>query len=246
VYSNGVLATLKDQKGNPLSDKDVSIVISGTTYNVKTNSLGQITVPTLSRGSYSVSVSFSGDEEYYSSKNTAKVTVKPAIIGNKDYSVFYGSTVKYTVRIMGSDGKFVGAGKVVTIKVNGQTYKVSTDANGYATKSLKFKSGSYTITSEYNGDKISNKITFKPTLTAKNIVKKKSKKIKFSAKLVDKNGKVLKKKKVTFKIKGKKYTAKTNKKGVATVTIQNLKVGKFKITSSYGGCSITNKITIKK
>jgi hypothetical protein len=147
---------------------------------------------------------------------------------------------------MGSDGKFVGAGKVVTIKVNGQTYKVSTDANGYATKSLKFKSGSYTITSEYNGDKISNKITFKPTLTAKNIVKKKSKKIKFSAKLVDKNGKVLKKKKVTFKIKGKKYTAKTNKKGVATVTIQNLKVGKFKITSSYGGCSITNKITIKK
>ena len=245
VYSNGVLATLKDQKGNLLSNKDVTIVIGGTTYNVKTNADGQITIPSLARGLYSVSVSFNGDDEYYSSKNTAKVTVKPAIIGNKNYSVFYGNTVKYTVRVMGPDGKYVDAGKVVTIKVNGQTYKVSTDVNGYATKSLKLKSGSYTITSEFNGDKVSNQITIKPTLTAKNIVKKKSKKIKFSAKLVNKNGKVLKNKKVTFKIKGKKYTAKTNKKGVATVTIKNLKVGKFKITSSYGGCSITNKITIK-
>ena len=95
---------------------------------------------------------------------------------------------------------------------------------------------------------MSNKITFKPTLTAKNVVaKKKAKKVKFSVKLVDKKGKALKKKKVTFKVKGKKYTAKTNKKGIATVTIKNLKkVGKYKITSSYGGCSISNKITIKK
>ena len=50
----------------------------------------------------------------------------------------------------------------------------------------------------------------------------------------------------TFKIKGKKYTAKTNKKGVATVTIKNLKVGKYRIASSYGGCTIKNIIKIKK
>ena len=92
----------------------------------------------------------------------------------------------------------------------------------------------------------SNKITFKPTLSAKNIVKKKSKKIKFSAKLVDKNGKALKNKKITFKIKGKKYKVKTNKKGVATLTLKKLKVGNYKITSSYGGCTIKNTIKIKK
>ena len=83
-------------------------------------------------------------------------------------------------------------------------------------------------------------------MTAKNIVKKKAKKIKFSAKLVDKNGKILKNKKVTFKIKNKKYTSKTNKKGIATVVLKNLKVGKYTITSSYGGCSIKNTIKIKK
>ena len=76
-------------------------------------------------------------------------------------------------------------------------------------------------------------------MTAKNVVAKKGKTVKFTAKLVDKKGKILKNKKVTFKVKGKKYTAKTNKKGKATVTIKNLKkVGKFTITSSYGGCTI--------
>lgn len=247
VYPTGTLAILKDKKGNLLSNKEVSVVINGKTYNLKSDSSGSIKMPELARGTYSISVSFAGDNEYYDSKSTVKVTVMPSITGNKNYVTYYGNTVKYSVRIVGSDGKIVGAGKVVTVKVNGQTYKVSTDKNGYATKGLKLKSGTYTITSEYNGDKVSNKITFKPTLTAKNTVVKKGKKVKFTAKLVNKKGKALKNKKVTFKVKGKKYTAKTNKKGVATVTIKNLKkVGKFTITSSYGGCTIKNTIKIKK
>ena len=106
--------------------------------------------------------------------------------------------------------------------------------------------GKYTITANYGSFSVSNKITIKPTLSAKNIVKKKAKKIKFSAKLVNKNGKALKNKKITFKIKGKKYKAKTNKKGVATVSIKNLKAGKYQITSSYGGCTIKNTIKIKR
>lgn len=246
VYPDAVLATLKDEKGNLISGKDVSLAINGKTYSLRTDSNGNILMPGVSRGNYVASLSFAGDDEYYASKNSAKITVMPSIVGNKNYAVYYGNTVKYSVRIMDSNGKYVGAGKTVTIKVNGQTFKVNTDKDGYATRSLKLKAGSYTIASEYNGDKVSNKITFKPTLTAKNVVVKKSKKIKFSAKLVDKKGKALKNKKVTFKVKGKKYKAKTNKKGVATVTIKKLKVGKYKISSSYGGCTIYNTLKIKK
>ena len=58
--------------------------------------------------------------------------------------------------------------------------------NPYFLKSF-IKSANYSakylvdsITSEYNGDKVSNKITFKPTLTAKNIAVKKGKKVKFT------------------------------------------------------------------
>ena len=245
VYPGGVLAILKDAKDNLLSNKLVSVKIGSKTFDLSTNSKGEIKLPVISKGGYSVSVSFAGDAQYYDSKNTAKITVLPSIVESRSYSVYYGNTISYKVRVKGSDGSY-GAGNVVTIKVNSQTYKVQTDKNGYATKALKLKAGTYTITAEFNGDKVSNKLTFKPTLTAKNIVKKKAKKIKFSVKVVDKNGKAVKKKKVTFKIKGKKYTAKTNKKGVATASIKNLKVGKFTITSSYGGCTIKNTIKIKK
>ena len=92
--------------------------------------------------------------------------------------------------------------------------------------------GAYTITAEYNGQKVSNKIVIKPTLTAKNISKKKAKKIKFSVKLVNKNGKALNKKKITFKINGKTLKSKTNSKGIATVSLKNLKVGKNVIYST--------------
>ena len=143
-------------------------------------------------------------------------------------------------------GNPVGKGKSVVFTINGKSKSVSTDASGYAAYSIKLSAGKYTLSIKCDGREVSNKITFKPTLTAKNIVKKKAKTTKFTVKLVDKKGKILKNKKVTFKISGKKYTAKTNKKGIATASIKNLKVGKFTITSSYGGCTIKNTIQIKK
>ena len=245
IYSGGNLATLKDNKGNILSNKSVSIMIDGNILNAVTDSRGMVKIPVIAKGSHDITVTFGGDENYYESKIGSKINVLSSIVENKDSSVYYGNVINYKVRVRGSDGSF-GAGNIVLIKINGNAYKVSTDKNGYATKVLKLKTGFYTITAEFNGDKVVNKLTFKPTLVAKNIIKKKAKKIKFSVKVVNKNGKAVKKKKVTFKIKGKKYTAKTNKKGVATVSLKNLKVGKFIITSSYGGCTIKNTIKIKK
>jgi len=198
-------------------------------------------------GSYDAQAEINGLSNYMDAESSFKMNIFAVqITGNKDYSVYYGNTVKYKVRILDEDGKAVGSGEAVTFKINGKTKTVKTDKKGYATYSAKLKTGSYTITAQYNGYKVSNKITFKPTVITKNIVKKKAKKIKFSAKIVNKKGKVLKKKKVTFKIKGKKYTAKTNKKGIATIKIKNLKVGKFKITTKYGRCTVKNIIQIKK
>jgi hypothetical protein len=168
-------------------------------------------------------------------------------MNNKDVSNYYGAKTNYKVRIYGNDAKPVGAGKVVTFKVNGKTYKIKTNKNGYATLAVKLPAKKYTVTASYNGFKVSNKITVKKVLSAKNISKKKTKTTKFKAKLVNSAGKVLKGKKITFKIDGKKYTAKTNKKGISTVTIKmTLKVGKHKIQSIYGKTKITNTITIKK
>ena len=203
---------------------------------------------TLNDGNHQITAKVSGVANYNDANTTStlKVTKKPLLTGAKNYSVYYGTTVKYKVKAIDIYGKSVGEGKYVTFKVNGQTKKVKTDKNGYATYPVKLKAGTYTIKATFNGYSVSKKITFKPTVITKNLSKKKAKTTKFTAKLVNKNGKILKNKKITFKFKGKKYTAKTNKKGIATLTLKNLKVGKYTITSTYGGCSVKNTIQIKK
>ncbi|WP_295113276.1 right-handed parallel beta-helix repeat-containing protein [uncultured Methanobrevibacter sp.] len=246
VYPKGVLAILKDQNGSVLANKKLRLMIGNADYNLTTNKLGQVILPTLSRGSYTVYASFAGDEDFYSSKNTVKVNVMPAIIGNKNYVVYYGNAITYKLRIIGADGKYVGAGKVVSIKVNGKTYSVKTNKYGYVLKSFKLNPGIYTLTAQYNGDKVSSKILFKPTVITKNMIVKKAKIIKFSAKLVNKYGKILKNQRIIFKVNGKAYIAKTNKYGVAIISIKNLKVGKSAVLSTYGGCKVYNTITVKK
>ena len=160
--------------------------------------------------------------------------------------MYFSDGAFYKVRVVGIDGKIVGSGVIVKIKVNGKTYKIKTNKYGYALFKINFKPGKYIITAEYNSYKVSNKINVKALLTAKNISKKKSKKIKFSSKLVNNKGKALNGKKITFKFKGKIYKAKTNKKGIATITIKNLKVGKYTITSIWNKFAIKNTIRIKK
>ena len=247
MYVKGILGTLKDSNGNVIGNKKVSVKLGSTTYSITSNDEGKLVLPADAKaGSYQATVNSPAEGKYSENTFTSKVLIVNPISGGKDYSVYYGNTVKYKVRILDTKGKAVGAGKVVNFKVNGKTIKSKTDKSGYATASVKLGVGKYTIAATYGGVSTSNNIVFKATLSAKNMVHKKAKTIKFSTKLVDKKGKVLKGKKITFKIGGKKYSAKTNKKGVATAAIKNLKVGKFTITSSYGGCTIKNTIQIKK
>ncbi len=245
VGYGGSLATIVDNNGLAVANKDVSVNIGGKVFNLKTNDNGEVIFPATGNGVQTITVSSAKDSNYDAASKTSQVTVVVPIVENKNANVYFGNTVQYKIRVADKDGNYLKANTPVTIKVNGKNVPLKSDANGYVSYSVK-KVGKYTITAEYNGYKVSNKIVIKPTLTAKNIAKKKAKKIKFTVKVVDKKGKAVKGKKVTFKVKGKKYTAKTNKKGVATVTLKKLKVGKYTITSRYGGCTIKNTIKIKK
>ena len=251
-----IFAKVTDQFGNVKEGVTVQfnrINSAGRSTPIGTAVTDKDGIATISYGSslddgvYDITAEVTGLNYYNNAIGTSKLTVLTVkIIGAKDYSVYYGNTVNYKVRIVDSNGKSIGADQQVKFKVNGKTYSVKTDANGYATCPVKLNVGTYTITATYNDLSVSKKITFKPTLTAKNVVGKKSKTTKFSVKLVDKNGKVLKNKKITIKVKNKKYSIKTNTKGIATLSIKNYKVGKYSVTSSYGGCTIKNTITIKK
>ena len=220
--------------------KTVTFSLNGVIYREITDSNGTASINiNLDVGTYSVTVISDDDVK------TQKITVISTISGNKDVTAYYkGAT--YKVRVWTDNGKAVGAGEIINMTISGKTYQVKTDANGYASLNINLSPKTYTITATYKGFKVSNKVTIKPTIITKNISKKKAATVKFTAKVVNSNGKVVKNKKVTFKVKSKTYKVKTSTKGIATLSLKNLKVGKYVVYSSYGGLKVKNTITIKK
>ena len=237
-------AVLLDKNGNPLTKTQVNVVIDNDDHWVITDENGSVLVPlNLKAGKYTVVIKNPETGEELGQN----INVVSRITGNKAITAYYLSGTLYKIRVNGDDGTPVGAGESVKVVVGKKTYSIKTNSQGYASfNTNKLKPGTYTLTATYSGVKVSNKIVIKPVLTAKNVSKKKAKVIKFSAKLVNTKGKAVKGKKITFKIKGKKYTAKTNKKGVATISIKNLKVGKYTITTTYSKSTIKNTIRIRK
>ena len=246
LYGSGTqyFAVFTDSNGKVLGNTEITFKLAGKSYKIKTlpNGVARLNI-NINAGTYTIS----SVNPVTGQKLSNKITIYYKIRENKDVSNYFGAKTNYKVRIYTDGGKTVGAGKVVTFKVNGKTYNVKTDSNGYAKLAINLNPNKYTVTASYGGFKVSNKITVKNVLSASDITKKKSKTTKFSTKLVDPNGKVLSGKKITFKINGKTYSAKTNSKGIATVTIKiTLNVGKHKIQSIYGKSKITNTITIKR
>ena len=228
---------------------EIKIINSRYTIKIVQNANGRenrIIIPSLTEGIYSIEVVFKSDKYVINSTvvdfnvfhiPVYKLTANNIVMDYKDGS-------KYKVLVT-KDGKAV-IGENVKIIFNGKTSSIKTDKNGYATLSLDGAPKTYTIKAIYNGVTKSSKVTIKNVLKAKNISKKKSKTVKFQAILKTSKGKAIVGKKVTFKLKGKTYSAKTNKKGVATISLKNLKVGKYSITSKYGACTVKNTIKIKK
>lgn len=242
-FNSNYRVVLHDQYGQSISNKTLIFTLNKVEFEKVSDESGEIFLPIdLGVGKYVITITNPNNNESVSQN----IEVHPRLSDNRDIVMYYGANSYYRVRVHDDFGKVL-SGETVKIIVDGKGYFVKTDKNGFAILKLnKFKVNKYTVTVNYKGFKVSNKITVKSTLTAKNKSIKKGKTLKFKAKLVDSKGKALKGKKLTFKIKCKKYTAKTNKKGVATIKVKKLKVGKYTIKTSYGKVKITNKITVKK
>ena len=65
-------------------------------------------------------------------------------------------------------------------------------------------------------------------------------------KVLNSNGKAYPNQMVKIKFAGKTYNIKTNSNGIAAFSVpNNLKVGEYKITTTYGGLTNENKIIVK-
>ena len=103
--------------------------------------------------------------------------------------------------------------------------------------------GEYIITADYNGMKVSNKITVLPTLKAEDLRMSYRDGSTFNVTVLDGMGSPLVGVDATFNINGVFYNRTTDENGIARLNI-NLMSGEYIITSSYNGCNIANKITI--
>ena len=244
TYNSQYAIRFLDNEGKALRNSDITYILDNATYIKSTDMEGYLFVNILQKpGNHTLTFINPVNDEILS-KN---ISVVARITQNNNLVMFeYGGKI-YKVLVLDDNGNPVKSNEIVQMNINGKTYNVKTNYDGFASLKINLKNKKYTITATYNGYVVSNKITVKPVLITKDISVKNGKKIVFKAKLLNNNGKILKSKKVTFKFKGKKYTIKTDKKGFAKLTLKmKLKSGPYKIYTLYGKSKATNKIVIKK
>ena len=235
-------ATFRDGQGNYLKDGEtVRFNINGVMYDRKVSGdkgLAKLNI-NLEAGEYVITAMnlVTGD------MTSNNITVLSRITENADLVKYYRNASQYTVKILGEDGKAVGAGESVTFNINGVFYTRQTDANGIAKLNINLQTGDYIITAEYKGYLVSNNIKVLPILNATDISMKYRDGTQFKATLVDGQGRPYAGQTITFNINGVFYNRETDSTGTAKLNI-NLMPGEYIITSSYNSSSIANKITI--
>ncbi|WP_407423236.1 Ig-like domain repeat protein [Methanobrevibacter sp.] len=245
VFRNGThyYATFKDNMGNYLPDGSmVRFNINGVFYDryVRGNEgLAKLNI-NLEQGTYIITAMNLKTGEMTANN----ITVISRIIENNDLTKYYRNASQYTVKLIGDDGKSVGAGENVTFNINGVFYTRTTNASGIAKLNINLPPNDYIITAEYNGCRVANNIKVLPVLSAQDITMSYRDGTKFEAKLLDGQGKPYANQEITFNINGLFYQRTTDIDGIARLNI-NLMSGQYIITSSYNGCNVANTITIR-
>lgn len=225
----------------------VFIDINGNNYYSQINEGNAVfKINNLILGENRLAYSYDGDKNYLPVENTLSFNAGYEFkLQANGFSMNYDDGSSYDVKVTHSNGDAVSEG-VVLIRIDGRSYKANIK-NGVASFKINLSPKTYTVTAEYEGVKVSNKIVVKSILKSKNYnVKKSAKKIVLKASLSKINGKYLKGKKITFKFNGKTYATKTNKKGIAKVTIKKNALKKLKVNKKYGLQIVYLKDTIKK
>ncbi|WP_298523687.1 Ig-like domain-containing protein [uncultured Methanobrevibacter sp.] len=233
---------LKDNNGNPLGNKTISLKVNSKTYKATTGSTGiaYVTAASLKTGTYSVTATYNGDANYVKSSITKKVKVASSISAS-NMAKTYGVRKYYTATFWKDNGKL--SNTTVKITLNGKTYSVKTDSKGVAQVATNLVPGKYTVKmyNPYSKETVSktikvNKDSSKIT-GAKNAYILPKTKYSYSITLKSGQNAALKNAKIYFKYNSKQVTAKTNANGKATITIPALSKGTYTLSYQFKGNS---------
>ena len=258
---------LKDQNGNLLPNKAISLNIGGFVVNLKSNNKGEFSYNYIANGfvgSKSIKTSFSGDINYNSGSKTSAFTVNKATtsLSITNFKGLFKKSNVIIATIKDQNGKVV-ADKSVNFYVNGKIIATAkTNSVGVASFKYTFKTRKvHNIIAKFGGDTFylaKNSATFKAIPKDKSSTSlakfqaKYNKKATLKATLKNNLKKPMAKKLVKFYANGKYLgQAKTNAKGIATLTKKIIVKGSVNFVAKYAGdkiyheSSYTQKVTVK-
>ena len=231
--------TLKDKNNKPLNNQRILLKVNGKIFSAYTNSKGIATVKAqrLAVGTYTVLVSYAGNNNYASSSLSKKARVFSSAIGS-GLTKYYGYTSQFKLRFWKDN--YALANTKVTFEINGKTYTKTTDDKGLAVLPISLETGKYVITATnpYSNEKVSHNIVVKKdetTLKGSNTYILSKETGSFSVILKSKHNVLLKNKQITFKYNNKQVTAKTDANGKATISIPVLANGTYDINYTFSG-----------
>ena len=263
-YNSSSLLTLnlKDSKGNPLKEKEITVNLNGIRHVIKTDNNGHATLPIdLLPGKYTADITYAGDNNYLSSSASANVFIKKiatSLIAN-DIRSNYGDSTNLVVRL--NDGKNNALeAKSITITLNGKTYTLTTDKQGRATLPVDLVPGKYVAKIQFKEDNIylasslSSNIVVDKLATALsagdiNIVYGDSASLVIVLK--DDKGNALASKNISINLNGKDYALKTGNDGKATLHVDLIPgkyIAKIKFNEDniYLASSVSSNVVVNK
>ena len=182
------------------------------------NGAAGIELDNLAIGTYDVTVTYSGDANFYASTVQKSVTLSETVIvlAADDVTQYYGEMKTFDVFL--TQNGLPLADVRVTISIGGETLPAKTDSNGKAYVLISKDVGVYDVISKYGNCSISNKLTVKSTIDANDAVCEYSN-ASISAAFLDYYGNALKDRKVKFVIGSQEFEQTTDSKGYACVDV---------------------------
>ena len=226
-------ATFYGFDGNPLINTTVRFNINGVFYSRTTgdDGIAKLNINLLP-GSYILTARnpVTGEEQGYN------ITVL-STLSAKDIVMYYRDGTKFTISVVDGQGKPL-VNTSIKFNINGVFYNRTTDINGVASLNINLNPNTYTITSEYNGLKISNTIGVIKSNTS--IIGEDAYIIintlnNYTVTLVDIKGNPISSETVYFRYNNNKVSVTTDKNGRATVSLSNLGIGDYNITYGFNG-----------
>ena len=152
--SNGLVATLTDANGKPVSGAKVGFANNGVKYIVTdANGQAKYSIDGLAAGTYTVKMKFYGNDNYLESNQavaTISINKVATTLTSANVKVTYGSSGNLVATLKDAYGNPIKGAKV-GFTYNGLKYVV-TDANGQAKYSIDgLAAGTYTVKMKFYG-----------------------------------------------------------------------------------------------